>query len=69
MLNRGLRPFLTKWHPGLQAWEAQRDPQVSPKDHELSWPEERILRGELESLRRDLEEYANALATIAGVKE
>jgi hypothetical protein len=24
VLNRGLRPFLTKWHPRLQVWEAKR---------------------------------------------
>jgi hypothetical protein len=24
VLNRGLRPFLAKWHPRLQDWEAQR---------------------------------------------
>ena len=24
VLNRGLRPFLAKWHPSLQAWEVQR---------------------------------------------
>jgi hypothetical protein len=24
VLNNGLRPFLAKWHPLLQAWEARR---------------------------------------------
>jgi hypothetical protein len=24
VLNNGLRPFLAKWHPVLQAWEARR---------------------------------------------
>src|SRR5688500_11600764 len=26
VLNNGLRPFLAKWHPLLQTWDAQRDP-------------------------------------------
>lgn len=68
-LNNGLRPFLAKWYPLLQTWEAQRPPQVSPKEHERNWPEETKFRDELESLRRDLEEYADALAIIAGVNE
>lgn len=69
VLNKGLRPFLAKWHPLLQAWEAQRPVQVNPKEHEQNWTEEPKLRSELESLRQELEQYANALATIAGVKE
>lgn len=68
-LNNGLRPFLAKWHPLLQAWEAQRPPNLSPKEHEDNWSEEPNLRSDLELLRKDLEQYANALATIAGVKK
>ncbi len=67
VLNRGLRPFLAKWHPLLQAWEAQRPANVSPKEHEQTWSQEALLRSELELLRQDLEEYAIALAVIAGV--
>ena len=69
VLNNGLRPFLSKWHPLLQTWEVQRPPHLSPREHERNWFEEPKLRGELESLRKDLELYANALAVIAGVKE
>jgi hypothetical protein len=69
VLNNGLRPFLAKWHPLLQTWEAQRPPHLSLKEHERNWSEEPKLRDELELLRQDLEQYANALATIAGVKE
>jgi len=69
VLNNGLRPFLAKWHPLLQTWEAQRPPDKSPKEHEQNWSEEPKLRVELESLRHDLEQYADALAVIAGVKE
>ena len=69
VLNKGLRPFLAKWHPLLQAWEAKRSSHLSPKEHEQQWSEEGKLRGELEKLRQDLKQYANALAEIAGVEE
>ncbi|MBO1053017.1 MAG: hypothetical protein HEQ25_13785 [Dolichospermum sp. DET73] len=69
VLNNGLRPFLAKWHPLLQTWEAQRPPHLSLKEHERNWSQQKELRAELELLRKDLEKYANALAEIAGVKE
>jgi hypothetical protein len=67
VLNRGLRPFLSKWHPRLQAWEVQRPVDRSAKDHELQWVEEIELRTALANLRQDLEQYSLALAEIAGV--
>jgi hypothetical protein len=69
VLNNGLRPFLSKWHPQLQHWEAQKASDVSPQAHEKAWEQEPVLRDELESLRKDLEQYADALAEIAGVKD
>lgn len=68
MLNNGLRPFLAKWHPLLQAWEAKRPADTSPQAHEKAWEQEPQLRRELEALRSNLEQYAEALADIAGVK-
>ena len=67
VLNRGLRPFLSKWHPRLQAWEVKRPINRSAKEHEQQWSEELELRNALASLRQDLELYALALAEIAGV--
>ena len=52
VLNKGLRPFLSKWHPLLQAWEAKRPINISPKEHEQNWSEEPKLRNELAKLRR-----------------
>lgn len=69
VLNRGLRPFLAKWHPLLQTYEDRRPPHLSPKEHEQQWSEGGKLRDELEKLRQDLKQYANALAKIAGVEE
>ena len=68
VLNQGLRPFLTKWHPRLQAWEAKRSADLSSKEYEEKWSEITQLRNELETLRKDLGEYAKALAKIAGVE-
>jgi hypothetical protein len=67
VLNRGLRPFLARWHPQLQQWEQRRPVEVSPAEHERAWPLDATLRGELEKLRLDLNVYADALAHIAGV--
>lgn len=69
VLNKGLRPFLSKWHPLLQAWEAKSPADLSPKEHEQNWSEEPKLQDELAKLRKDLEQYANALAKIARVEQ
>jgi len=67
VLNKGLRPFLSHWHPMLQIWEAQRPSDRSPKEHEILWVEEKVARQELSALRGELEIYAHALAEVAGV--
>ena len=67
VLNKGLRPFLSKWHPLLQTWEAQKPPTTSPKEHEKNWSQEPQMRQELLLLGKELEQYANALAEIVGV--
>ncbi len=69
VLNNGLRPFLANWHPKLQVYEAKRPSDLSPKEHEKQWSEEPQLRSELAELRGKLEQYANALAVVAGVEE
>jgi hypothetical protein len=68
VLNRGIRPFLAKWHPLLLAWEQRRPPEASARDHERGWTEEARIRGELERLRTELGQYAETLAKIAGVR-
>ena len=69
VLNNGLRPFLSKWHPLLMEWEEKKEEGVSPQAHEKAWDKELTIRSELDSLRRDLEQYANALEKIAGISE
>jgi hypothetical protein len=69
VLNVGLRPFLTKWHPALSAWETQRPSQVGPKEHEKNWSEEPQLRNELNLLRENLQEYVCALEKVIEVRK
>lgn len=69
VLNKGLRPFLSKWHPLLQTWEAQKPLTTSPKEHEKNWSLEPQMRQELLLLGKDLEQYAEALEKIVGVEE
>lgn len=69
VLNDGLRPFLSKWHPLLLEWEEKKEDGVSPQAHEKGWDKEQTVRGELDSLRQKLSQYANALGLIAGVDE
>jgi hypothetical protein len=69
VLNRGLRPFLSRWHPRLLQWEHARAPGLSAVDHERAWPLDIALRGELEALRSKMWEYARALSEIAGLRK
>ena len=68
VLNRGLRPFVAKCHPCLQAGQSQRPVEVSPSEHEQNWSDALELRKELEVLRGNLHQYSLALADIAGIK-
>jgi hypothetical protein len=68
VLNRGLRPFLTEWHPRLKDWESQRATGVSPKEHEDRWPDASRLRQGLIELQRELKKYAQALELIVGLE-
>lgn len=67
VLNKGLRPFLTKWHPELLHWEACREPDASPRQHERAFPRMDELREELATLQSELKRYAVALSRVAGV--
>jgi hypothetical protein len=61
VLNRGLRPFLAKWHPRLQVWESKRPVDVSLSEHEQNWSDALELRKELEVLRGDLHKYGTGI--------
>ncbi len=66
VLNRGLRPFLSKWHVALRRWEREQG-RVETQEVEL-WPERAQFRKELTDLQQHLVKYTDALATIAGVR-
>lgn len=63
VLNRGIRPFLTKWHPRLSRFEVASN--ATPREEE--WPEVTQCRRELDELRAALSAYADILAEAAGV--
>jgi len=67
VLNKGLRPFLVKWHPTLKAYEEKKPADVTTVDHERAWSSAAALRKELEQVRQEMVIYVEALAKIAGI--
>jgi hypothetical protein len=67
VLNKGLRPFLAKWHPLLLVHEQKRPSEVSARDHERSWDKVPEFREELAKVQEQMMIYAEALGKIAGV--
>jgi len=68
VLNKGLRPFLTTWHPRLMAHEQSRAEGMSQLEHERQWVHYKEMRQELVALQRKMRVYAAALLKIAGAK-
>lgn len=68
ILNKGLRPFTTKWHSALLAHEQERLPDVSVLAHEHAWKHTQEMRQELAELQEEMKIYADVLAQIAGVE-
>jgi hypothetical protein len=68
VLNKGLRPFLSKWHPLLLAYEQKRPPEVDARDYERGWEKQVELQEELADLQEQMMIYAEALARIAAVE-
>lgn len=64
MLNRELRPFLSLWHPKLQAFETDH-----PDAPESDWPDNDACRLQLRELQQRLREYALGYARLAGVHD
>jgi predicted ATP-binding protein involved in virulence len=67
VLNVVLRPFLSKWHPALEEYEAKRETTASQVAHERTWEHNQQLRTELEEVRVKLNAYADLLAAAAGI--
>jgi uncharacterized membrane protein YeaQ/YmgE (transglycosylase-associated protein family) len=64
MLNQQLRPFLSKWHPALAAFERNY-----PNQAESEWDLQSQCRAELEQLQGELVWYSKGLAELAGIKQ
>ncbi len=68
VINKGLRPFLVRWHPLLKRYEEQKPLGRTTIDHERQWENEKQLRSELTLVREQMVIYVHALAKIAGVE-
>lgn len=68
VLNKGLRPFMAKWHPRLLAFEKKCPENVSQVEHEQTWEYYEEMRQELEDLQKKMREYTDVVAEIAGAK-
>lgn len=66
MLNTILRPLLAKWHPLLKAYEETRPASVGVTQYERQWERYTELRQQITLVGKDLTDYANVFAQIAG---
>ncbi len=64
MLNKILRPFLSKWHPLLMEFEKQ-----SQSQSDYNWEYNEAFRKNLENIRKELIDYAKGFGQLAGVKD
>jgi hypothetical protein len=75
ILNRGLRPFLTKWHTILSGFEAEQTEEqrsrfggdVAVVVDESRWAKRDAFYQELEENRQGILQYIQALARVAGI--
>lgn len=68
IMNTRLRPFLSEWHPKLEAHEKLKAENVSVFEHEKSWSQNSEFRKQLNALQDGLEQYILALKAIAAGK-
>lgn len=69
ILNRLIRPLLSKWHPLLLDYENKKTHNVSPLEHEKAWNKNEELRNELNRIKPILTQYTSILAKAARVPE
>jgi hypothetical protein len=68
VLNKGLRPFLVKWHPLLKSYEDRKPSDLSSVEYEKAWEHATELRKELDNVREQMIIYVDVLGKIAGVE-
>lgn len=64
VLNAGLRPMLSYWHPVLSDYEQERPPGASSLDWETAWDRSPELRRDLDAVRTLLTSYAGLMADV-----
>lgn len=64
LLNRELRPFLSKWHLRLREFET-----AHPELGESDWPQASECRRELARLQDEVKEYVLGFARLAGIRD
>jgi len=64
MLNKDIRPFLSKWHPVWDTWR-----KSNPNTLCFDWDLHLAFRIDLKSLQSKIQERAKGLGEIAGVPE
>lgn len=69
VLNQGVRPFASKWHSQLLAYENTKPDHIAAYEYEKAWEHSVAMRQELEQLQADLKWYASELAKIAGIRD
>jgi hypothetical protein len=62
ILNKGLRPFTTKWHPRLLDYEQKRPSGTSALGYERTWEHAQEMQQELADLQEQMKIYADVLA-------
>lgn len=68
VLNNGLRPFLTKWHSELQAYERKRTSDKSVVEYERDWAKFDECMTTLRELQENLDRYRTELLKLTGAK-
>lgn len=63
VLNKGIRPFLSEWHPKLLSYEKK-----NVNEHQNDWDQADLFDLEIANLQEQLKIYISVLANIAGVK-
>ncbi|WP_280723883.1 hypothetical protein [Kitasatospora sp. MAA4] len=64
MLNKELRPFLSRWHPLLKEFE-----DLHPGRPDAEWSSSGVCREELRALQARMHSYALGFAKLAGVPD
>lgn len=67
VLNKGIRPFLTKWHSELSVYEHKMPINMNTFDYEQKWDKAPEFRQDLKELQTQINVYIQVLASIAGV--